>query len=527
MDGYKKNRNSLTHLEGTFLGSRGSFSRGGSFSKPGGKLGGFASKSLVNRRASAVNMNNITTRQRQSLALGTLEEAGTHSAQDTAEALKQIKKVRLFQQLPNHTCHYLLEHAERTTVDREQVLFKEEDEGVNFFCILSGEMAVYQQKPLEVIKAESNYDLLDSRFNEYGKVVNIMEEGHCFGELALADSNSHRQATVIGLADETTLLVINKKVYDSVLKRTLNIQHLAENYFAILTAPEAKRTAKNIQALVQVTKRHTFFQQLPVEAVEQLCHMLRLKKYNESGIIFSQGEQIHGKSCCYIVLKGSVSVHSMEGKSSPGKNIDVKRLESTNRRSSLLKSGEFASSSVSPSGEEQPLNLEEIYGPCQTILSSGDFFGESALLSLDLRQETAICREETYLMTLTRDQCKNVIGKLGASMSLFIQPEKMTRLLYKSSEDRTEEDLKELVGMMETFKFFSTLQRKQQLEVVKVTKCLKLGADEIVVQQGDPGDAFYIIISGSVGIHQISNEELQRHREAGEARRERLTVEQY
>lgn len=130
-------------------------------------------------------------------------------------------------------------------------------------------------------------------------------------------------------------------------------------------------------------------------------------------------------------------------------------------------------------------------------------------------------------MTLTRDQCKNVIGKLGASMSLFIQPEKMTRLLYKSSEDRTEEDLKELVGMMETFKFFSTLQRKQQLEVVKVTKCLKLGADESVVQQGDPGDAFYIIISGSVGIHQISNEELQRHREAGEARRERLTVEQY
>ena len=533
-------RNSLSHLEGTFLGSRGSFSRGGSFSKgpgPGTSKahGPFASKSLVNRRVSAVNMNNINQRQRQSLALGTLQETGFTSAKDTEEALKQLKKVRLFQQLPLHTCNYLLEHADRKMVDREEVLFREEDEGENFFCILSGKLAVYQRNPLEVIRTESNYDKLGNNFERlYGKIVNVMEEGHCFGELALADLNNQRQATVIGLAEETTLLVINKKVYNSVLKRSLNIQHLAENYFAILTAPESKRSAKDIQALVQVTKRHTFFQQLPVEAVEQLCHMLKLKKFTESGIIFQQGEEIHGKSCCYIVLKGSVSVHSWEGAKTKKseKTLDTKKLEKKERRSSLLRPGESGQSgsySVSPSmssGSQTP-NIEDVYGPCQTSLHAGDFFGESALLSLDKRQETAICREETYLMTLTRDQCKNVIGKLGASMSLFIQPEKMTRLLYKSSEDRTEEDLKELVGMMETFKFFSTLQRKQQLEVVKVTKCLKLGADEIVVQQGDPGDAFYIIISGSVGIHQISNEELQRHREAGEARRERLTVEQY
>ena len=521
-------RNSLTHLEGTFLGSRGSFSRGGSFSKAG--HGPFANKSLVNRRVSAVNINNVTSRQRQSLALGTLQE-GFSSAKETAEALKQIKKVRLFQQLPNHTCQYLLEHADRATVSREEVLFREEDDGDNFYVIIEGEMAVYQRKPLEIIRQESNYDLLGSNFSIHGEVVNIMEDGHCFGELALADHNNHRQATVVGLADETTLLVINKKVYDSVLKRTLNIQHLAENYFAILTAPESKRSAKDIQALVQVTKRHTFFQQLPVEAVEQLCHMLRLKKYSESGIIFSQNEEIHGKSCCYIVLKGSVSVHSWDtedGKRRSLGKVDTSKLEKVNRRSSMMKqTGEFCQQESDDEEEGEELNIERTYGPCQTSLHAGDFFGESALLSLDKRQETAICREETYLMMLTRDQCKNVIGKLGASMSLFIQPEKMTRLLYKSSEDRTQEDLKELVGMMENFKFFSTLQRKQQLEVVKVTKCLKLGADEIVVQQGDPGDAFYIIISGSVGIHQISNEELQRHREAGEARRERLTVEQY
>ena len=105
-------RNSLSHLEGTFLGSRGSFSRGGSFSKgpgPGTSKahGPFASKSLVNRRVSAVNMNNINQRQRQSLALGTLQETGFTSAKDTEEALKQLKKVRLFQQLPLHTCNYL------------------------------------------------------------------------------------------------------------------------------------------------------------------------------------------------------------------------------------------------------------------------------------------------------------------------------------------------------------------------------------------------------------------------------------
>lgn len=46
-----------------------------------------------------------------------------------------------------------------------------------------------------------------------------------------------------------------------------------------------------IQALVQVTKRHTFFQQLPIEAVEQLCGLLKLKKFPKSSVIFKQGTQ--------------------------------------------------------------------------------------------------------------------------------------------------------------------------------------------------------------------------------------------
>ena len=515
-------------------GSGGAGPHRGSFNTTHGSGGGMAagpsgSSSMMrmptgrrvsaDRRVSAVNVRANFSRSRLS-TLQTLDE----NTMNAAETMKLLKQVRLFQQLPQHTCDYLVSHSTRETVRRGQLMFQEGDEGSSFYAILSGELAVYQRKPTEIVKQEGNYDTLGEDVNElYGTVVNVLEEGHCFGELALISDDSVRHGSVVGLAEDTSLMVISKKVYDSVLKRNLNVQHLAENYFAILKAPANKRTAMDIQALVQVTKRHTFFQQLPIEAVEQLCHNLKLKKFSKESVIFKQGNLITGRSCCYIVLKGSLSLHAKEGV----EIIDYDQKSEEESSGASMSKEEIRRSSLFRTTVSSNTDIEATFGNCMTSFHPGDFFGEGALLNYDRRKESAICREETYVMVLTRDQCKAVIGKLGTSMSFLIQPEMMSRILFKSPKERTEEELEELVMMMQNFAFFAPLEKKEQLEVVRVTKCLKLGADEIVMQQGDPGDAFYIIISGSVGIHQISAQALQLHREAGEARRERLTVEQF
>ena len=56
-------------------------------------------------------------------------------------------------------------------------------------------------------------------------------------------------------------------------------------------------------------------------------------------------------------------------------------------------------------------------------------------------------------------------------------------------------------------------------EICRVTKCARLGEDELVVQQGAAGDAFYILLQGSVSIHVIDPATLHKNETASEQAR--------
>ena len=136
---------------------------------------------------------------------------------------------------------------------------------------------------------------------------------HSTTALALATEANKRHASVVGLDSETELFMIDRTVYNRVLRRNINIFHMAENYVALLNTPSDLRSPSDIQILVQMTQQHSVFHQLPLHVMEKLCKSMFLQKHQKSSVIYCQGVPVGMESCFYIVLSGTVSVHTKPG----------------------------------------------------------------------------------------------------------------------------------------------------------------------------------------------------------------------
>ena len=212
----------------------------------------------------------------------------------------------------------------------------------------------------------------------FGPCVNIMVEGQHFGEMALATEANKRHASVVGLDSETELFMIDRTVYNRVLRRNINIFHMAENYVALLNTPSDLRSPSDIQILVQMTQQHSVFHQLPLHVMEKLCKSMFLQKHQKSSVIYCQGVPVGMESCFYIVLSGTVSVHTKPGGVRPeDRVVNEKRMKTADRRNSLMTNLSYD-------------DLEAKYGKCINTLQPGSSFGEMAFLSNAPRESTIV-----------------------------------------------------------------------------------------------------------------------------------------
>ena len=86
----------------------------------------------------------------------------------------------------------------------------------------------------------------------------------------------------------------------------------------------------------------------------------------------------------------------------------------------------------------------------------------------------------------------------------------LRRLIQKPPDQRTVEDLNQLVEYTSGLHFFKELKAKKKktattkdapLNMMRAARYLKVPKDSAIVQQGEEGSTFYIIISGRVSIH--------------------------
>lgn len=57
-----------------------------------------------------------------------------------------------------------------------------------------------------------------------------------------------------------------------------------------------------------------------------------------------------------------------------------------------------------------------------------------------------------------------------------------------------------LLRLLESFPFFSNIERDDLEEVVKSFKMKRFARNEIIIRHGDPGDNFYVVVSGKVAV---------------------------
>jgi CRP-like cAMP-binding protein len=124
-------------------------------------------------------------------------------------------------------------------------------------------------------------------------------------------------------------------------------------------------------------------------------------------------------------------------------------------------------------------------------LVPGDFFGEEILFSNEPRVNTLIAVEDTMVLTLSKDVLKKLMAK-SRNIKSLVDQEYIERKLRR--------DLRRV-------KIFSLLDNNLFNELLKKVELITLPKDTVIFNEGDEGDAFYLIGKGQVNVLRVINEQ--------------------
>ncbi|KAG6955219.1 hypothetical protein JG688_00011976 [Phytophthora aleatoria] len=148
-------------------------------------------------------------------------------------------------------------------------------------------------------------------------------------------------------------------------------------------------------------------------------------------------------------------------------------------------------------------------------LGKGDYFGERSLLNNDVRAATVLSKTASELVKITRNDynlmLKNdqleFLSRMQIANGIGVQrPAQRTqreyiKVLTKKKHARSKADIDMLSEYLQTLKFFRSLPKSFVRELCVVVDFLTLPAGACVFREGEVGDLFYIIFSGSVDVN--------------------------
>ena len=104
----------------------------------------------------------------------------------------------------------------------------------------------------------------------------------------------------------------------------------------------------------------------------------------------------------------------------------------------------------------------------------------------------------------TKAKWKKIKNAVGVSKEVTSATMRRAQLrigiLEKQPQDRTREEVLVLEELMLRIKFLEQLARPSRLEICRVASYKQLETGNVLFRQGDAGDAFYIVLSGSVSV---------------------------
>uniref|UniRef100_H3HCB7 Cyclic nucleotide-binding domain-containing protein n=1 Tax=Phytophthora ramorum TaxID=164328 RepID=H3HCB7_PHYRM len=250
---------------------------------------------------------------------------------------------------------------------------------------------------------------------------------------------------------------------------------LEESCRRALAQDGEQRSQMDLQSLgvwFQTTKLKitTDFERLQPSELDLLCKRMTCVSFHPDEIIFRQGDE---GDALYIVFSGTVEV-----------------------RVSQRILGEVVEVTV-----------------CE--LGKGDYFGERSLLNNDVRAATVLSKTATDLVRITRNDynlmLKNdqleflsrmqIANGIGVQRPVQRTQREYIKVLTKKKHARSKADIDMLSEYLQTLKFFRSLPKAFVRELCTVVDFQTLLAGACVFREGEIGDLFYIIFSGSVDVN--------------------------
>ena len=267
---------------------------------------------------------------------------GTGSGQLSGAALKaRLRRSEFFRHWDATHLDALRKQAEYRQLPRGELLFAHGDEGEEMFVILNGAVQIRFRDP-------------------NGKYVDLatLREGDSVGEMALIDK-APRSADAVALVD-TELLCVNRAGFAALLEHSPKlISALLVGLSSMLRQSNEWRASQaageSAISAEEAVHRVTFFNLLDADSRNILANAGREMELAEGEILFQEGDPA---DAMYVILRGGIEI--------------VKTL---------------------PDGSERPL----------TQLTTGEVFGEIAMIDGQPRSATARTRQTSLFFALDRE----------------------------------------------------------------------------------------------------------------------------
>ena len=375
---------------------------------------------------------------------------------------------------------------------------------------------------------------------EYGPCVAILGRGETFGEASLV-TGAKRNATVVA-AQATLLGVVEKGIYERTLSKVSTFLVLPPALRSELQrAPEARGKGEGA-ALAALLRTHSFFAHMSPSIVEALCATATLEQYQAHSMVYRADERADK---IYFVVSGSVSAHNPEAversnalrgkQGETDEAVDAVDAGDGVPRGGLLGAQTVpagmleaameslvaeAAAGMSNGGSDTAsdaqataghVNVEVNHGDCVAVHSAGEVFGSEALRGQDASDETsstyaaaAITREECELLVLSGTELGEQLRHKASA--LLARRDRLRRLLAVAPEQRSEETVAEIGSLLMHNPFVSRLSADARRDICRIITLQTHSPGDVVVRQFELGAIFYVILSGSVSVHQVEGD---------------------
>ena len=484
---------------------------------------------------------------RDSIRIMRSEEAATR-------LYNYVKDSDFFKQLPSTAAIEICRHIHYEDWTKGGVLFKEGDIGTSMFFILAGSVRVYkhledkspkkqdaekqEEKPSPFADGEEGEKPGDKKKpkgegENFGRLLTTLQAPTTFGEIALLREGP-RTATVV-CNPGAEVMALHGLDFDRILRKLGNVVFMPERLKEILSKKPSERLEEDHGMVLDLLGRHKFLQNLQPAVAQQLVGKLTLSLVKKNELIFQQGEI---GSQFYIILTGKVHIFvnrdvrtpdrasksrgSPDGKEGGGSKGGSKDTSPRSRESMRHKRDKRSPDRDKGDGKGEmkigfehkpmvsevvfsgrgdrivmPSEWDKVLGTKMKTLNVGDSFGDRALLQKNaLRTGSAIAADDTEMMVLSQEDFRKIFASQTQEVEGF---ERVAELLQG---DRSEEQLNELAELLsKTSSFFQTLEPALHYDICKAASYLHLAPSDVVFEQGAIGDAFYVVLRGTLSLH--------------------------